>query len=57
MTTAGPDRHFPHEAFHALHLVLRVLYTTVMVLLFAGLLGAVVGLALTKVVDLVVGIL
>ena len=58
-STAGPGRHLVHDAFHALHigLVLRVLYTTALVLLFACAIGVVVGLAMTKVVDLVVGAL
>lgn len=58
-STAGPGRHSLHGALHALHLglLLRILYTSLLVLLFACAIGAVVGLALTKVIDMVVAIL
>ena len=58
-STTGPERHFFHEATRALHLglLLRVVSTTALILLIGCVIGAVVGIALTKVADLVIGIL
>ena len=52
MTSAG--RRLGLGAFRALGLPLRILYTTALVLLFAGAIGAVVGLALAEALDQVI---
>ena len=58
-STAGPGRHFGHDVIHALHLglLLRILSTTAVIILIGCGIGAVLGIALTKVIDMAVAII